>query len=294
MNSEIENINKWQTLINLNQLYLSSETKSNSDTIYWKYLHDFERVDINKFKSKIVATEKFKNYYETKIQNTFEELDNFIKKNEIKELTSSFLISDIIVLIQIEKEKQNIVDNNLTRRQISSRYFKNGDAKYLKGNLEKAVKQVLYIKEFPEDNKEKQFISILYSKKNATKILLCENEDRLLNPRMENTNIWHVGGKNTAKLKYVPKPEIPIYYLCDWDYDGLKTYLHIKNEYFNDLQLIIPNIDLKKSIEKTNHKSVWKNDFQIKNFKVMEQNIIKELIPNYWIEEESINRASDE
>jgi len=289
MNSEIENITKWQVLINLNQLYLTKETNAKSDDVFWRYLHEFERIDINKYKSKIIATDNFNAYYETKIQNFFNELNGFLTKHSINELAGSFLISDISVLIRIEKESQNIIDDNLTRKQISSRFFKNGDAKYLKGNLEKAVKQILRINEFPEDCKDQQFISILHSKKCATKIILCENPDRLLNPRMENIEIWHAGGKNTTKLKFVPKPQIPIYYLCDWDFDGLNIYLHIKKEYFENLELIIPDIIIKKDIVLTNHKSKWKADFRIDKFNTKEQTIIKQLIPNFWIEEESID-----
>lgn len=289
MNREIKNIKDWKTLSHLEQLYSNGETKGKKDNLYFKYLQEYNRIDLFTYKSKIIATNKFKDFYEKKIEEIFQKHNEFLINNNVKELSSNFLISDIESLITIENNKTLIIEEQRTRRQISSRYFKNGDAKYLKNNLEKAVKEILSIKEFPEDNKEQQFISILHSKETPKKIILCENEDRLINPRQNDIEIWHAGGKNIAKLKYIPKPDIEIHYLCDWDYDGLKTYLTIKQKYFKQIELIIPQNYTKKGIEETDHKSKWKPDFDINKFNETEKKILSDIIPNYWIEEESID-----
>ena len=289
MNREIEKIKDWKTFLHLERLYIDGETKAKKDNVYFKYLHEYSRIDLFAFKSKVITADKFKDFYENKIQETFQKYNTFLIKNNIEQITSNFFISDIESLIKIENDKILIIEKHRTRRQISSRYFKNGDAKYLKNNLEKSVKEILKIKEFPEDNKEQQFISILHSKETAKKIILCENEDRLINPRQNDIEIWHAGGKNIAKLKYIPKPDIEIHYLCDWDYDGLKTYLTIKQEYFKQIELIIPQNYTKKGIEETDHKSKWKPDFDINKFNETEKKILSDIIPNYWIEEESID-----
>lgn len=294
MKEEIRNIPDWKTMLHLEKLYITGETNAKKDNVYFKYLAEHNRIDTTTYKSKIIATNKYSGFYEIKIEEEFNRINNFLNKNKIIELATNFLISDIDSLMLIEHQKEQIRDNKRTRRQISSRFFSNGDAKYLKNNLEKAVKQILDIKEFPEENKNLQYISILHSSDKPNQILLCENEDRLINPRQKFTEIWFAGGKNISKLKYVPKIDLPIFYLCDWDYDGLKTYLTIKKEYLNSIELIIPENYIKKDIEKTNHSSKWKQDFDISIFNKREQEIISKLIPNYWIEEESIDIQTNE
>ncbi len=289
MKEEIRNIQDWKTMLQLEKLYITGETNANKDNVYFKYLAEHNRIDATTYKSRIVVTGKYSAFYETKIKEEFSQISNFLNKNKIMELATNFLISDIESLMTIAHRKEQIINDKKTRRQISSKFFSNGDAKYVKNNLEKAIKQILDIKEFPEESKDLQYLSILHSSEKPEQILLCENEDRLINPRQKYTEIWFAGGKNISKLKYVPKNDLPIFYLCDWDYDGLKTYLTIKKEYFNNIKLIIPENYTKKDIEKTNHKSKWKQDFDILKFNKKEQEIISELIPNYWIEEESID-----
>ncbi|MDX8554440.1 hypothetical protein MK851_12510 [Tenacibaculum sp. 1B UA] len=33
--------------------------------------------------------------------------------------------------------------------------------------------------------------------------------------------LWYAGGKNVKKMDYGDTRGLPVYYSCDWDYDGL-------------------------------------------------------------------------
>ncbi|KFE97248.1 hypothetical protein [Chryseobacterium luteum] len=46
-----------------------------------------------------------------------------------------------------------------------------------------------------------------------------------------NIELWYVGGNNTKPLLDISadKLNLPIYYFCDWDYNGLDIYCQVRN-----------------------------------------------------------------
>ena len=77
-------------------------------------------------------------------------------------------------------------------------------------------------------DKDQQFLRVLYPKNKTQFIILCENIDRLRSPRHDFIEFWYAGGRNTIQLQFIPKPTRPIFYLFDWDFDGLIPLANIK------------------------------------------------------------------
>lgn len=86
---------------------------------------------------------------------------------------------------------------------------------------------------------------------------------------------------------------MPIFYFCNWDYDGLRIFQRVKN-IIPDIALLIPiSADFSKSVKSPNHKSDW---IYTKNFSNLDyglysndaKKIIEYLIRRKeWIEEEN-------
>lgn len=234
---------------------------------------------------KLSITSTFKEKYEVEILPVFNKYNCFIQKFQIQYLEQHYSIGDLDKLMQIAEEQP--VGN--TFEEILVNYF---DAtKYAKpdSGLAKAIKTVLNITEFIEEGKNQQFISILYPRQNTKYVILCENKNRLRKPRHDFIEFWYVGGKNIKQLQFVPKPVYPIFYLCDWDYDGLKTYLNIQKNYFSDIQIFIPlyyeTLMVKQSDVK-NHQSKWKNRDFVSSLNMSEKSIVESLLNTDSIIEE--------
>lgn len=120
---------------------------------------------------------------------------------------------------------------------------------------------------------------------NPNAIILCENDNLLRKPRLREIELWHAGGRNTAKLKYIKPPAIPFYYHCDWDNRGMEIYQDIKSNIFPEIQLIIPQPPIKL----LDVRSTWKTKINPELFTQKALDLLQQIIPNKWIEEESIN-----
>jgi len=277
----------WSFYLMLNELFFNKSVNYSKSNDFINYLAETGRIEIEK--NKILAKSSYKIFYEETIKQEFEKFNAFLIKFSISDLCKNLTIYDIENLIRLHEQSIFVIDSQLTRKQILSRFFLH--SKYKKQNLENAILQVLDVNNFIDDTKEQQFLSIYHSKEPAKIILLCENSDRLVNPRQKYTEIWYAGGKNTLKLDFVPKPKLPIFYLCDWDFDGLNIYSHIKKHYFATIELIKPSNykELAKNIIETEHKSIWKNSFNMDLLTEEEKLIVNFLKPNLWIEEESIS-----
>ncbi|WP_454045012.1 hypothetical protein [Chryseobacterium sp. Marseille-Q8038] len=124
-------------------------------------------------------------------------------------------------------------------------------------------------------------------------IVLCENIDFLKRPTLARANqieLWYAGGKNVTKLDYANTRGLPIYYSCDWDYDGLYVIYPLVKEKIPSIQLLTPN-GSPKGIEETEHNSKWEN-IKNKNIDTVltpeQLSIMNDLIRcNQWIIEES-------
>jgi hypothetical protein len=174
-------------------------------------------------------------------------------------------------------------------------FFKN--EKYLdtREALEKAVKLILKVNSFA-DNRDFQYLYVLNCKAPQS-IVLCENLHFLKmpgKPRENQIELWYAGGRNIEKLDYTDRKGLPIYYICDWDYDGLDIFRAVK-EKVPEIILLNPN-GIPRDIVKTGHKSLWKYRENPEALSGLNQDLysseqkkfIKNLITeNLWVIEES-------
>jgi len=223
--------------------------------------------------------------------------ETFLSKNGLLKPQIRFEEKDIQILMDIENRmdtgelieiRDQIIQAEETVRGVSQMFFKN--EKYLEKSqaLINAVKQLLHIKELA-DEKDQQYKYVLECD-NPNCIVLCENLDFLKRPtvpRKHNIELWYAGGKNVNKLEFSDTRGLPIYYSCDWDYDGLYVIYPLVKEKIPDIKLLYPD-GKPQEIEKTEHKSLWKEDFDLQIFEEREQELIRELKSNkQWIVEES-------
>jgi len=148
---------------------------------------------------------------------------------------------------------------------------------------------------YPAYPKDQQYIYVLKCKKPKC-IVLCENLDFLkkpTRPRKYNIELWYAGGRNISKLVYSETRELPVYYSCDWDYDGLDIFQEVK-KIFPQIKLLTPNAQSKNIIE-SEHKSLWKisenpcnlSGLNHLDYTLTQKAIIRRLIKkNHWITEE--------
>lgn len=287
----MDNAITWKELSLLFEIYQSGFLKVKDSS--FSFVQHLERLGYLVIENKnIIAKEDYKAYFEQKYLESYQFVNRFAKDNNIIDFIRDFSLFDILIIAKIQREKEYTC--TLTRKQLCARYFTNRDEKYIKAgsNLDKVIKILLSIDEFSEDKKEQQFLSILHARNTPEKIVLCENKDRLISPRHATIEFWYAGGKNIDKLNYVPAIHFPMFYLCDWDREGLLNFLNIKKiKQFGDIELIIPKNYrvIAKSIEQTAHKSRWGN-FDILPFENDASVVIKHLIDNdLWITEQTID-----
>jgi hypothetical protein len=239
-------------------------------------------------KTKFTKTKHFDEYYFEEILPMSQKYDSFIKKHQIEKVEHHCSINDLESLILIEQDR--LV--GLTLQEILAKYFRSSKHADKSSSLANAIKTILNLDEFVDDHKDQQFVSILYPKGLTKFIVLCENKNRLRAPRHSFIEFWYAGGKNTTHLKFIPKPQYPIFYLFDWDFDGLNTYIEIKQKYFPKLAAFIPaNFQLlfEKQEDVKYHNSVWKNDLILAHLNKTEKIIVSALIEtNSIIEEQKI------
>lgn len=244
-----------------------------------RYLFERGYISTSKENSnKVYKNLTFKPFFDREIYPIYEKLEFFIEQYEIEYIEQFYTIAEIEKLIEIRNDKSEIITQEYTFQTILSEYFGSSKHRKLDSNLSKAIKKILKVELFPEESKDLQYLSILYPINNTKYIILCENHNRLIFPRHSFIEFWYAGGKNTKQLKYIPKPKYPIFYLCDWDFDGLGTYAVIKKEYFPKIKLFIPKnfmkLKEKQHIVKE-HRSLWKNKNCFRHLTKMELEIVE-------------------
>lgn len=211
------------------------------------------------------VTKKFEEIFSEEIKIAFSKCNSFLAKYDLAYLENHYSIAELEALIQVETDKQKIIEQEIAFQNILTLYFGSSKHKTAQSNLSKAIKTILGIDFFPEEIKDQQFTSILYPKGKTRFIILCENKNRLITKRHEFIEFWYAGGKNIKQLEFIPQPKLPIFYLFDWDFDGLNIYIDIKQKYLPSLTAFMPINPEALMIEQskvTDHKSKWKN----KNF----------------------------
>lgn len=232
----------------------------------------------------VVKTELYDSFYTKELLSKYKSFNALLDSLDL--LETNFDETELVALLRIQSDKEEILITGKTRKEISTIYF--DSAKYLTegSSLYKAILKILHVVELPAKEHEQQFLFILHCKNKVPKsIILCENLNQLTKPRLDDVELWYAGGRNTAKLKFLVEPAIPFYYLCDWDNRGIEIYQDIKKNIFPAIQLLIPQEPIKFS----DTVSKWKTKIDYSLFTTEAKQILDNLIPARWIEEESIN-----
>lgn len=213
--------------------------------------------------NKFYKTNLFDEPFNEEIFPSFQKYNSFIQKHQIENLENHYSVQEFETLIQIEKDKFEIIKDEYTFQTILTKYF--GSSKHRKADslLSEAIKRILGIEYFPEESKDQQFLSVLYPKNETRFIILCENKNRLIAQRHDFIEYWYAGGKNTKQLQFIPRPKLPFFYLFDWDFDGLNIYTQIKSKYFPTIKAFIPdNFEslMENQEDVKEHYSKWKNN----------------------------------
>jgi len=273
----------WKQYKSFNQLFTEGETSVELlKCTFAQRVKDMDYIVENK--KTLTKTEFFNDFYTKQISNKFNTYKSLLEKFNL--LDSNFEEEVLEKLIKIEKEKEHILDDNKSVKEISTLYFDN--SKYLKKSsmLFNAILKILEVSELPINAHDQQYLLVLHCKNIIPKaIILCENDNKLRKERLNNIELWYAGGRNTAKLKYIAKPVIPFYYLCDWDNKGMEIYQDIKKNIFPNIELIVPQEPIKLS----NIESAWKTKIDFALFQDDAKKLLQKLIPDKWIIEESIN-----
>lgn len=291
----------WIEIKALNTLYNMGLVKINETLITsseFKYLLGLGL--LSRDAKLITRKDAYQSVYEREYLDKFKVYEQFLLTYELLKPQTKYEETDIKILIEIHSLKQEgnlddliqqLITCDETTRGVSEMFFKN--EKYLdnKSSLIAALKKILGVTHFA-DEKDQQYIYKLECKKPQL-IILCENLDFLkkpLKPRELGIELWYAGGKNVDKLNYSPTKNLPVFYSCDWDYDGLFVIYPLVKKIIPNIQLLTPNA-LGKGILESEHKSLWKcSDEKLELFSKSHQNIIKTLIENnHWITEEANN-----
>ncbi len=291
----------WIELRALNKLYTNGEIPLN-DTLAKSgeinYLINSLGI-LDRSHNILFTLDGFSEIYEKDYLERYNRYAAFLLENGLLKPQLRFEESDIKILIRIKEDmdtgdllplRKQIIKKEATVRIVSLMFFKN--EKYLLGKdaLINSVKTILQIEELADD-KDLQYKYVLEC--TAPKcIVLCENIDFLKRPRLardNNIELWYAGGKNVSKLDYADTRGLPIYYSCDWDYDGLFVIYPLVKDKIPAIQLLTPN-GFPRGIDETEHNSKWIigiNGF-VHLFSKEQSVILSKLIEtNRWIIEES-------
>lgn len=274
----------WKALKQLHELFTIGETSNailkNPLVQRWYEMELIE--DVNK--KTVSKTNLYDSFYKKELLSQFKSFENMLSSHNLTE--TNFQKEELTALVRIQNDREEILITEKTQKEIGTLYF--DSAKYLTegSSLYKAILAILQVTELPTKEHNQQFLFVLHCKNKTPKtIILCENLNQLSKPRLDNVEFWFAGGRNTAKLKFVSEPTIPFYYLCDWDNRGIEIYQDIKKNIFPNIQLLIPQ----KPIKFVSIVSKWKTKIDYSLFPDEAKQILEQLIPEKWIEEESIN-----
>jgi hypothetical protein len=291
---------QWHEWQGLHQLYETGQTKQKIQKhSYITHLIGTDFLYVSVKNSKVLLAEKhFRAFYERNLLDRYLRYKQFLESNDIVNPNSNYTENDIQAMMVIQENKEAIVNNQETRRGLSSKFFKTDDSKHIENHpgLEKAILKLIDLEQFPEkDPKNNQFLYVITCK-NPEAIILCENIYFLKLPwkaRDKNIELWFAGGNNIEKLNHLPKRDEPIYYSCDWDFDGLAIYQRIK-EYIPAIKLLYPSsVSSAKPVNTSNHSSQWKPGLRLSGldetiYSQQELRLLQTLIlANEWIEEET-------
>jgi len=292
----------WVELKSLNSIYLNGSIKLNStlsNSGEFNFLTESVKV-LHRSARFFFAEQGFYDLYREKYLDKFTAYEQFLTGHGLLKPQIRFTETDLIILMRIEEWRRQgtldelrnqIIASDASLRGVSLMFFKN--EKYLddKPSLTDALKKILGVESFSNE-KDQQYIYKLECH-NPVAIVLCENLDFLTKPnkpRRHGIELWYAGGKNIAKLDFADARGLPIYYSCDWDYDGLFVIYPLIKVKIPSIQLLLPN-GSPKGISETEHNSKWEGrepNIDLIFNDPQQEILVKELIKkNQWIIEES-------
>ncbi|HLG35203.1 MAG TPA: hypothetical protein VI757_10010 [Bacteroidia bacterium] len=275
----------WKAEKQLNQLF--TEGRTTDELLKFPYVKRLASMEyFTSEKKALVKTEHFDSFYLQKHQDQFNNFSKLLSEYDLHE--TNFELNELEGLLKLSNSKDSISEKGITQKEISTLYF--DDAKYLKkdSKLYVAVLRILELDILPVDEHDQQFLLVLHCNNKIPKaIILCENKNQLSKQRLNDVELWYAGGRNTAKLNFISEPTIPFYYLCDWDNRGIEIYQGIKRNFFPNIQILIPQ----EPIKQTDIVRKWKTEIDYSLFSVEAKTLLQKLIPEKWIEEESINHS---
>jgi hypothetical protein len=299
----------WRVLKAMNTLYIRKKipagNKSDSQIkhLLSRKLIGYQHGNSNYF----IVLDGYMNYYDRNFLHDFQQYEDFLLSiDPDADGRKTFTVRDIQTLMFIADQRAEAKKMLTTRRTFSGEVFKYGGSKYLENRpgLDKMVLKILEIEDFPsEDPKEFQWRFVVDCLRPEL-IVLCENLDFLKTPkitRQHNIELWYVGGNNTSNIHHISPEKLnkPLYYSCDWDYDGLKIYCRIKDilkSKEKDVILLYPsNLQNRLPVDSPHHNSKWNHSLVFSGinpsyFTANEIDLVNQLIKkNQWIEEESNN-----
>jgi 5S rRNA maturation endonuclease (ribonuclease M5) len=301
---------EWKHLKGLHQLYKSKQTRlkiTNNDFINQVILKQRKLIKYKVGNHSIIeASARFNNYYEQEFLETYEYYNNFFQKTGIEnDAKKSFDDEDLKALMFVFYNKEELKKNVTTEKKLSALIYKNQNSKYLSNKLsvKNAVLKILELDQFPEKDPKNNQWRFVVDCIEPEVIVLCENLDCLKVPleyKNHNIELWYVGGNNTKPLEDISqdKLKLPIYYFCDWDYNGLQIYSSVKRIFKSkgvDVKIIQPQTqEIAIDVDVKHHNSKWnENEFSNLNkedFSLQQVEFINQLIiDNKWIEEESLD-----
>ncbi len=301
----------WTVLKALNKLYDDVPVKINDTILEDKtidnYLYSTHELEISRGQLKInpYYEQEFKEDYKLRFLNNFIEYEKLLteiglnkpqtklKEEEIKALLSMKVDMDSGYLDEVRKQ---LIEQEASVRFVSLMFFKNDKVLDDRVSLIEAVKKILNLEKLANDKDGQAIIKIECFPSQPKCIVLCENYDflrRAERPRKYKVELWFTGGRNINALDFVDTRGLPIFYSCDWDYDGLDIFQNVR-EKIGQIKLLLPN-SLPKTIKETEHLSLWKDiehpenlsELEKGNFESNEIELIQSLIKNEeWIIEE--------
>jgi hypothetical protein len=297
----------WRHLKALNDLYSQGSSKAKiQDHPYIRFLITKRYLSPKVGNHSILQSNaSYGTLYEEKFKENFSHFEEFFSSSGLPDdAKARYTEDDIKTLVFIRDNKEELKKALSTERTFSSKVFKG--SKYLenKPGLKKAVCKLLGVEAFPDKDPKNNQMRLVVDCLNPKLIVLCENMNNLKMPwekRKHNLELWYVGGNNIGIIDEIPDKylELPLYYVCDWDYDGLKIYSGIKAKIKakgKTICLLQPNdIKLAMPVNSEHHSSEWikKSEFsglKQEDFSKDQQELITYLISNnLWIEEESFD-----
>lgn len=185
-------------------------------------------------------TNKFNaEYIEQGIEQLYITYEKFLSENELLKIQSNYSEFEIRVLMTM-KNSEFILNELKTKIEKGEENRKGGSGLFLKSSkylrkdsaLEDAVLKIIGINKFPQSENQGFYrVPCL----NPKAIIICENMYFLILTiaRQNNVELWCAGGNNIKPFENIPKIDYPVYYLCDWDYDGLRIYERIADRIAN-------------------------------------------------------------